>query len=326
MSGQPDFTDKNGLDRTVKKAFEELELERLVYRSHRVGTFVSEMINGAKNPTELGILVFDVAIGTGPFYGNIIRGMSDASKRFNYNLNIFGVKDGTFQGTENQMVKELISERVYAGWFILSPLPYETVAFLKERDVPFVVVGNDYPDLDIVSVCSDFVKAGYQVTQRLFQEGFQEIGLLLKYMGENKDGVIRSSDLMFEGYRAAHLVHNRQVNTALIKAVDDSERSVERGITSLLQNFQSGDPFILCRGTISKTEVYEALRKHGLEPGRDIKVTNFADLVDSVERDCEEMGRCALETLHQVIGGAKDTINRKVRLNVKLKEVDFSSL
>ncbi|TMP17393.1 substrate-binding domain-containing protein, partial [Pseudoalteromonas ruthenica] len=73
----------------------------------------------------------------------------------------------------------------------------------------------------------------------------------------------------------------------------------------------------------------EAMRQHGLVPGKDIKVVGFDDLADSclmqpalssVRIDANDIGKRACQTLGEILNKAQPAVRTLVDVSVQIRE------
>ena len=113
---------------------------------------------------------------TRPFFIEAMRGISIYSQNNNYNLMY------CFSKSEEEEVK-FIRNYINSGWvdgvvLFTARKDDKCIAFLQEREFPFVVIGQPENGDDILWVDNDNVQSMYNVTSYLVEKGFREIALI----------------------------------------------------------------------------------------------------------------------------------------------------
>ncbi|MBI9100372.1 MAG: LacI family DNA-binding transcriptional regulator [Spirochaetaceae bacterium] len=113
---------------------------------------------------------------TRPFFIEAMRGISIYSQNNNYNLMY------CFSKSEEEEVK-FIRNYINSGWvdgivLFTARKDDKCIAFLQEREFPFVVIGQPENGDNILWVDNDNVQSMYNVTSYLVEKGFREIALI----------------------------------------------------------------------------------------------------------------------------------------------------
>jgi len=176
---------------TARRVLNDLEDEGYIERKVGKGSIVIEKIN------EVGVISYDIREAFNSFIPEIIEGIEEEAEKERYYIHLYTTRRKSIIQTKSSLY-HLIDKRKLSGVLILSPLPEDDIRFLKERDIPFVVIANYYPDIKCSYVIYDYKGITKQICRMLYRRGKRRIGILISQKGEY--GTKRSGDLMYEGY------------------------------------------------------------------------------------------------------------------------------
>ena len=151
----------------------------------------------SKKSTTVGVIVPDMSRAS---IAEMLNGISVEARKYNYSLLLYILMDE--KANEPEMLREVVASQVDGILYLNDEINEEQYALLNmiqdEYKVPIVLANTLYPyDNKLVTVCIDYFKAAYELTQRLINEGRKNIYLLTtarKYM---------VNDLKEEGYLKA---------------------------------------------------------------------------------------------------------------------------
>jgi DNA-binding LacI/PurR family transcriptional regulator len=131
-----------------------------------------------------------------PFFPTVLTGLSEGAHSRQYALHM------TTGKTELEIFDGVVAMvqggRVDGVILLYSKVEDKVIAYLRERDFPFVVIGKPFKDDENISyVDNDNFKAGKEVTEYLIQMGHERIG----FIGGNLDLVVTVERLL--GYEKA---------------------------------------------------------------------------------------------------------------------------
>jgi DNA-binding LacI/PurR family transcriptional regulator len=218
--------------------------------------------------------------------------------------------------------RELIDTGRVDG-FVLSSVNYNDprIAFLLERNFPFVAFGRSNPELDFPFVDVDGFDGLRQATQYLISRGHQHIAAIA-WPEDSRVGNERMRGY-FESMQEAHL-------KICPEWIERGEGTFEFGreAASRLLNLSGGDrPTAIV--TLNDTQAIGALhaiRDHGLEAGREVLVIGFDDApmsqylfpsLTTIQQPIHAAGRKCVELLVSLMKG-KEPLERHVLLAPKL--------
>ncbi|QEC42562.1 LacI family transcriptional regulator [Pseudobacter ginsenosidimutans] len=122
----------------------------------------------------IGLIIADIS---NLFYSSIARVIEDAAKAHKYNV-IFGSAD-----EKPEKFRELVQvfeSRQVDGIILAAPAGSEEMLdYLKRRNIPFVLIDRDFPDLEqINSITIDNYKASWNVVAHLKKNGFKKPAMI----------------------------------------------------------------------------------------------------------------------------------------------------
>jgi len=151
----------------------------------------------SKKSTTVAVIVPDMSRAS---VAEMLNGIAHEARKYNYSLLLYVMKDEKTE--ESEMLKEVVASQVDGILYMNDEINESQYAMLNEIQdeykVPIVLANTLYPyDNKLLTVCIDYFKAGFEVTNRLIKEGRKNIYMLTtarKYM---------VNDLKEEGYAKA---------------------------------------------------------------------------------------------------------------------------
>jgi len=111
------------------------------------------------------------------FYtGQIINGLIDVAKIYNYNMVLHTTTEGI--SATSDIIETIIKSRVDGVVIFNDKLDKEEITTLTNYDVPIVVIGNRISDNNICSVYVDYETLIYDYANRYYTEGKKNIALI----------------------------------------------------------------------------------------------------------------------------------------------------
>lgn len=131
-----------------------------------------------------------------PFFPAVLRGISEGANEKHYDLYITTGK--TDQEIYDGVVKMVQGGRVDGVILLTSKVKDEILSYLQIRDIPFVLIGKPYKDVEeITHVDNDNFHASKEVTEHLISLGHERIA----FVGGNSELVVTVERLL--GYKEA---------------------------------------------------------------------------------------------------------------------------
>jgi len=112
----------------------------------------------------------------------------------------------------------------------------DNIRFLQSMNIPFVLIGRYFKNLDADAVLSDDIKAGYIATKHLIDKGFRKILFM------SAQEYISSARERLEGYTKAHNEANLPIHNELIHSTNVKTGNAKEIMDSIIQsniNFDS---------------------------------------------------------------------------------------
>jgi LacI family transcriptional regulator len=121
----------------------------------------------------IGLVIADIS---NPFFANIARVVEDEAKKSGYTV-IIGSSDEKAEKAWD-LLNVLINRQV-DGFIIVSSEHSEAhIHYLKERNIPFVLLDRHFPDLQTDFVATNNYKASYDAGVHLINGGYKRIGII----------------------------------------------------------------------------------------------------------------------------------------------------
>lgn len=141
------------------------------------------------------------------FYtGQIINGLIDVAKIYNYNIVLHTTTEGISR--TNDIIETIIKSRVDGVIIFNDKLAKEELTTLTNYQVPIVVIGNRIIADNICSVYVDYSKLVYEFAQKYIKKGKTNIALvedrknpaMIRQLNEGLKKVFADNGLTFENY------------------------------------------------------------------------------------------------------------------------------
>ena len=181
----------------------------------------------------IGVIVSDIS---NQFFADIARNIESATEGKGY-MALFASSDEDAVNMEKQVERMLAKE---VDGLILVPCngSRNTIERLSEMNVPFVLLDRYIPDLKSNYVSLDNVKAGYDATMHLLNQGYSKIAMV-SYEGELVNIAGRE-----EGYRQAMQDAGREEYISINEVpMEDTARFCGKAVSNLVE---SGADALLC--------------------------------------------------------------------------------
>jgi LacI family transcriptional regulator len=120
-----------------------------------------------------GLIIADIS---NPFFANIARVVEDEAKKNGYTVIIGSCDENADKSWD--LLNVLVNRQV-DGFIIVSCENSENqIHYLKERNIPFVLLDRHFPDIQTDFVATNNFKASYDAGVHLIQGGYRNIGLI----------------------------------------------------------------------------------------------------------------------------------------------------
>jgi LacI family transcriptional regulator len=133
---------------------------------------LAKSLRSGKTST-IGLIIADIS---NPFFANIARVVEDEAKRSGYTVIIGSCDESADKSWD--LLNVLINRQV-DGFIIVSSEGSENqVLYLKERNIPFVLLDRHFPDIPTDFVATNNYKASYDAGIHLIEGGYLKIGII----------------------------------------------------------------------------------------------------------------------------------------------------
>ena len=214
----------------------------------------------------IGVIIADIS---SPFYSNVVKGIEDGAKEKGYSV-ILCNTDEQYE-KEEAAVRVLLEKRV--DGLLITPVQKKNgdILNLKEKRVPFVLVGRYFDDLQTNYIITDDVTGSFLATEHLIKEGHRKILCI------NGPLHISSAWERLAGYKRALLEYGIQYDQKLVKGNTTEMEEAYKLIKEILSqglNFTA----IFAYGDVLAFGAMHALREAKLRIPDDMAVVGYDDI------------------------------------------------
>ena len=264
-----------------------------------------------KQTKTLALVLTDI---TNPFFTTLARGVEDVASEQGFNV-IFCNTDES----ETEQAKELtalVQKRVDGVLLVPAASSAEAVAFLREQNVPVVVLDRRVPDCAVDSVRCDSEKGAYELTRLLLELGHMCIAVL---SGPKK---VSTAQDRVAGYRQA-LAEGGLGPAAEIVCYGPFTQAGGYEMARQVLALNTRPTALLAANNFIAVGAYRAVREAELSVPEDLSIVGFDDLptwlvmepfLTVAAQPAYEMGQRATQILLERLGHAAPTECREVVL------------
>ncbi len=160
--------------------------------------------------TTIGLVVPEASF---TYTGQIINGLIDVAKIYNYNIMLHTITAGITD--ISSVVEDIIKSHVDGVVIYNDKLKIEEVNELSKYNIPIVMIGNHVNGERLCSVYVDIEKAIYELTSKYLEEGKEKISIL-----EDRKNPY-TCDQMVKGAERAFKQRNKEFNGFLKIPAED---------------------------------------------------------------------------------------------------------
>jgi len=262
----------------------------------------------------VGVVIED---NRNPFYAEVLNGMEVATREKNYHI-IFANTQRDYK-KEEEAINLLLAKRV--DGLLIAPVQDrdDDINSLVEANIPFVVVGRDFENIELDAIYNDEVKGGFLATEYLIKKGHKRIALI--------DGFLYKSPAKgrLEGYKKALKKYGISMDDALVSVGDiDVKDGYERTKQMLEKNLDF--TAIFAYNDMMAFGAMQAIREKGLRIPEDIGLVGYDDIpfcslmnpaLTTIRLKKQELGIESVKLLLSRINGRHKKL-KKVILDVEL--------
>lgn len=126
-----------------------------------------------KQTKTIALVLTDI---TNPFFTTVARGVEDTASEQGFSVMFCNTDES--QDEEAEYLNVLVQKQVDGVLLVPAVSSSESVTFLRERGVPFVVLDRRIPEVPVDTVRCDSELGAYQLTQHLLDLGHRRIAVL----------------------------------------------------------------------------------------------------------------------------------------------------
>ncbi|HDN79251.1 MAG: LacI family transcriptional regulator [Chloroflexi bacterium] len=253
-----------------------------------------------------------------PFFSELLAGIGNEAARHDYDLLVSTCPPDTVE--EVNAYEQFVMGRRVDGLLITRTRVYDQrIAYLLEKEFPFVAFGRSKVEGDFCYVDVDSEEGIRLVTRHLIEMGHRRIAMILP-----------PSELMFSvyrriGFQKALEKNGLEFDEELVEEGDLTERGGYEAALRLLDKPHPPTAIVACNDLMAVGAI-GAAQEHRLKVGRDIAITGFDDVplaehtvppLTTVRQPVYEIGRRICQMLIYILEG-KPLPQRQVILKPKL--------
>ena len=267
-----------------------------------------------KKTGTIGVVIAD---NRNPFYAEVLNGMEETAREKNYHI-IFTNTQRDYK-KEEEAINLLLAKRV--DGLLIAPVQdrEDDIKKLIEANIPFVIVGRNFNDIELDAVYNDEVKGGFLAIEYLIKKGHKRIALI--------DGFLYKSPAKgrLEGYKNALKKYEIPFDDALLTVGDIDVKDGYKRTKQLLEkglNFTA----IFAYNDIMAFGSMQAIKEKGLRIPEDIGLVGYDNIpfsslispaLTTIRLKKQDLGVESVKLLLSRINGNREK-NKKIMLNIEL--------
>jgi len=259
---------------TVREAIIELVNEDLLYRRVGKGTFIAEPSIAEKKVINIGIVIYDPALQSGKFWGEIIRGMDAETHAENWNLVMIPFDRDTDIDADLFCLNIMRTKQLQGLVITDEQISDENIFNLKKEGKSFVLMDRYSPSDSIPCINLDYPEAIFQSVDYLVKAGHEKIAYLglefCKY---------RTDREKLNSYKLALEKNGLTYDEKFVKE-GDFHGSNGSALTVELLSLPKPPTAIVTADDSLAIGAIHAIRNKGLRIPQDIAVVGFGDFFE----------------------------------------------
>ena len=269
-----------------------------------------------KKTGTIGVVIAD---NRNPFYAEVLNGMEEAAREKNYHIILANTQRDYKK--EEEAINLLLAKRV--DGLLITPVQDkdDDIKKLIEANIPFVIVGRDFENIEVDAVYNDEVKGGFLATDYLIKKGHKRIALINGFLYKSP------AKGRLEGYKKALNKYRIPLDESLISVGDiNIEDGYER--TKQMLGKKLNFTAIFAYNDMVAFGSMQAIKEKGLRIPEDIELVGYDDIpfsslispsLTTIRIKKQELGIESVKLLFSRINGTRKKI-KKIMLNVDLVE------
>ncbi|MCK4241308.1 MAG: LacI family DNA-binding transcriptional regulator [Candidatus Atribacteria bacterium] len=267
-----------------------------------------------KKTGTIGVVIAD---NRNPFYAEVLNGMEEAAREKNYHIILANTQRDYRK--EEEAINLLLAKRV--DGLLITPVQDkdDDIKNLIDANIPFVVVGRDFENIEVDAIYNDEVKGGFLTTEYLIKKGHKRIALI--------DGFLYKSPAKgrLEGYKKALNKYRIPLDEPLMSVGDiNIEDGYERTKQMLGKNIDF--TAIFAYNDMMAFGAMRAIKEKGLRIPEDIGLVGYDDIpfsslispaLTTIRLKKQDLGVESVKLLLSRINGIRKK-TKKIMLDVEL--------
>jgi LacI family transcriptional regulator len=267
-----------------------------------------------KKTGTIGVVIAD---NRNPFYAEVLNGMEEAAREKNYHIILANTQRDYRK--EEEAINLLLAKRV--DGLLITPVQDrdDDIKNLIEANIPFVIVGRDFENIEVDAVYNDEVKGGFLATEYLIKKGHNRIALINGFLYKSP------AKGRLEGYKKALNKYNIPLDDSLITVGDIN---IEDGHERTKQMLEKNSDFtaIFAYNDMMAFGAMQAIKEKNLRIPEDIGLVGYDDIpysslisppLTTIRLNKQELGIESVKLLLSRINGNRKKI-KKIMLDVEL--------
>lgn len=276
---------------------------------------IAQSLAQSKTFNICAVMPGDYGIMDMPFFRNSLMGVVGIVSARGYDVIVTMSHDKDISNLERVISNHKVDGVVVLRTVVDDP----AVAYLKEREVPFVVLGSVLDD-EVIQVDSNHREACRELTSVLLMKGMKKIALI----GGNETYIVSQNRLA--GFMDAYRELGMPVRTDLICQNVENRVMAEKAVNEVMAK---GIDCIMCMDDAICDFVLQKFDRDGIRVPQDIRVASFYNSnmlenhipsITSLKFDAEELGRVCGRILLERIRGEEIQKSTILGYEVILKE------
>ncbi|HDP36730.1 MAG TPA: LacI family transcriptional regulator, partial [Candidatus Atribacteria bacterium] len=246
-----------------------IETKKLVLKIAKELGYIRNAAAVALRTNKTGTVGVVIEDNRNPFYAEVLNGMEVAAREKNYHIILANTQIDYKK--EEEAINLLLAKRV--DGLLITPVQGrdDDIKKLIDANIPFVIVGRDFENIELDAVYNDEVKGGFLATEYLIKKGHKRIALI--------DGFLYKSPAKgrLEGYKKALNKYRISLDESLISVGDIS---MEDGYKRTKQMLEKNLDFtaIFAYNDMMAFGAMQAIKEKGLRIPEDIGLVGYDDI------------------------------------------------
>lgn len=246
----------------------------------------------------------------GAYHNEVFHEIHHLAKRYNYRIVISASSPDSFEDDDNDGFL-LVKHKLCDGAIIFDPINNDQrVRYLKESNIPFVLIGDSQHDFDVSYVGVDNFYLGYLGAQAIYENGYEFPQLFLG----KKDSIINQKRA--QGYKSfcqeKGLTANVHFGLSNLEAVYQKTMEITAS--------QKADSFFVS-GDERAMAVYRALQEKGIQIGKEAGVLGVDNLrmseflfpgLTTLSQPMQDIAEATLDFLVEQIANNQHEASQKI--------------